>query len=416
MKKTRKILLGAFLFCILLIIYVYTCAICAIPKKIILFQGETLNFRKIIGISYVSNKENSTRLTSTNVSEYNTENEKIGTTKLEVKLFDIFDIKSVEVNVIENTTVVPVGQVSGMKLYTSGVLVVGISEIKGEDNRKYKPYENTGINEGDTIVKIDEKYITDTNKLVEIVNSSEGKELNITYLREDKTFNCVITPVKTGKKEYKLGLWVRDSAAGIGTLTYIEPSTGNFAALGHGITDVDTGELIDISKGEFITTKVISIVKGKEGNPGKIQGSIDGQNEIGSIYKNSNLGIYGTLNNLSLTQIDLSKEMKVALRNEIVLGEAKVLCSLNGERPKEYNIEIEKVYLNNDYDNKSMLIKVTDTDLIEKTGGIIQGMSGSPIIQNEKFIGAITNVLVNNPAKGYAVFGELMIKEMKNIK
>ena len=264
------------------------------------------------------------------------------------------------------------------------------------------------------ILIIKDKQITDTKQLIEKVNSSNGKEINIKYVRNFDTLECSIKPAKTGKTEYKLGLWVRDSAAGIGTMTYFEPTSNNFAALGHGITDIDTGKILNISNGEFITTKVLSIIKGQDGNPGKIQGSINEQSKIGTINKNTIFGIYGIIDDISKIKIDTTEIIDVATRNEIELGEAKILCSLDGETAKEYKVQIDRIYLNNDYDNKSILIKVTDKQLIEKTGGIIQGMSGSPVIQNGKFIGAITNVLVNDPTRGYVVFGDLMVKEMKN--
>ena len=240
---------------------------------------------------------------------------------------------------------------------------------------------------------------------------SVSSTLNIKYIREGQEFNSNITPVKTAKNGYKIGLWVRDSAAGIGTLTYYDPEDKTFAALGHGITDVDTGNLIDISNGEFLTTKILSVVKGLKGNPGKIQGSIDNQKSIGKIYKNSNLGIYGKLENLDAINLGNIEKMEVSDRNEIELGKATILCSLDSQGAKEYEIEIEKIFINNNEDNKSMLIKITDNELLEKTGGIVQGMSGSPVMQNGKFIGAITNVLVNDPTSGYAVFADLMIKE-----
>ena len=411
--KNKKLLI-AFLLCFLTIVYVYICAIDAIPKNTILFEGEQLNIKKIIGISLVSkNKNYDTILTSTESIEENTQ--ELGTTNLEVKLFNTFNVKDIDVSIIKRTKVIPVGQVAGLKLYTTGVLVVGMSEIKGIDNKKYKPYENTGIQEGDTIVEIENDEITGTKELIQKVNSSKGKELNLKYVRDGEILECAISPVKTGASEFKLGLWVRDSAAGIGTMTYYEPETKNFAALGHGITDVDTGKLINISNGQFITTKVLSIIKGEDGAPGKIQGSISEQSNIGTIKKNSIFGIYGVAEDLQKIKIDPNKKMNVATRNEIELGEATILCSLDDEKTKEYKIQIEKIYLNNNYDNKSMLIKVTDKELIEKTGGIIQGMSGSPVIQNGKFIGAITNVLVNDPTKGYVVFGDLMIKEMRSV-
>jgi stage IV sporulation protein B len=222
--------------------------------------------------------------------------------------------------------------------------------------------------------------------------------------------------VQTSSSEYKLGLWVRDSAAGVGTVTFYEPSTKSFGALGHGIADIDTEQLIDISSGEFVTTKILNVVKGESGNPGKIQGTVDNQKNIGTISKNTKFGIYGTVDNLSNLNIDASKEMEVALRDEINTGKATIMCSLENGKVEEYEVEIEKIYKDNNYDNKSMLIKVTDSRLLEKTGGIIQGMSGSPIIQNGKFCGAITHVLVNNPEEGYAVFGDMMIKQMKAVE
>ena len=407
-RKVFKISILTFL----LIIYVYILVIDSIPNSIILFQGENLNVRKIFGIDIVSkNSGYHAVLTSTNSDE-----EGLGTTKLEVKLFNMLNVKDIDVSVIKRTKVIPVGKVSGLKLYTSGVLIVGMSEISGLNDRKYKPYENSGLQEGDTIVEIDGEEIVDTNALVKKVNSSDGKKLKIKYLRNGETQECSIIPVKTRKSEYKLGLWVRDSAAGIGTMTYYEPETGNFAALGHGITDIDTGNLLNISNGEFMTTRVLSIIKGKDGNPGKIQGSISEQIKIGTINKNSIFGIYGVIDDISKLNLNSSETIDVATREEIELGEAKILCSLDGENAKEYDVEIEKIYLNNNYDNKSILIKVKDNELIEKTGGIIQGMSGSPVIQNGKLIGAVTNVLINDPTKGYVVFADLMVKEMRSIK
>ena len=200
-----------------------------------------------------------------------------------------------------------------------------------------------------------------------------------------------------------------------GTLTFYEPDTNMFMSLGHGITDIDTEQIVEIANGELVTANIVSINKGEKGKPGEIRGSIDNGYEIGNIYKNTNFGVYGTLKNKKHLSIDTSKEMEVATREEIKEGEAIILCQLDNFGPKEYKIKIEKIYISNNEDNKSMLIKITDEKLIEKTGGIIQGMSGAPIIQNGKFIGAITNVLVNDPTQGYAIFGDLLIKQMKDV-
>lgn len=307
------------------------------------------------------------------------------------------------------------GNIAGVKLYTSGILVVGMSEIEGVDNKKHKPYENSGIEEGDSIISIDNTKISTTQDLIDTVNASSGKDLAIEYVHNNATATCSITPVQTSNNEYKLGLWVRDSAAGVGTVTFYDSSTKSFGALGHGITDIDTEELINIESGEFITTQILNIKKGENGNPGRIQGTIDNQTNIGSIYKNTKFGIYGKVSNPSALQLDSSKEMDVALREEIKEGPATILCNLDGTYPKEYNIQIERIFRENNYDNKSMKIKVTDENLLNKTGGIIQGMSGSPVIQNGKFVGAVTHVLVNNPKEGYAVFGDIMLKQIREV-
>ena len=257
MKRTRRIFIIAFLLCI----YTYCCKVDSIPNNIILYGGEQLNIGNFAGISLkIGDKDCDTVLASSEISSLSDSKNKEAT--VDVKLFNTFNVKEVSVSIIDKTTVVPVGQVSGLKLYTNGVLVVGMSEIKGIDNQKYKPYENSGIEEGDRITKINNEEVTDTNTLINIVNKSKGENNDIEYVRNNEMKYCNITPIKYGDGSYKLGLWVRDSAAGIGTLTFYEPSTGNFAALGHGITDTDTGKLVEIQNGEFLTTKILSIIKG----------------------------------------------------------------------------------------------------------------------------------------------------------
>ena len=410
MKKYR--LLKIFLLLVILLIsYIYAIVIGYIPDRIVLFEGEEIDLPSIFGLSFRDNSnEELVEVSSTTSQKIS---EEIGVSKMQVSLFNNFFVKSVDVDVLPRTTVIPVGNLAGVKLYTNGVLVVGMSEIQGDDNRMYKPYEETGIEEGDTIVAINDSTIHSTEDLIQCVNMSLGNELEIEYVRDNQTMQCSMTPVKTADEQYKLGLWVRDSAAGVGTVTFYEPSTKSFAALGHGIVDIDTEQLINISSGEFVTTKILNIQKGEKGEPGRIQGTIDNQQNIGVISKNTRFGIYGVVDNVLALNLNNSKELEVALRDEIQTGKAKILCTLENGKTEEYEIEIEEIYKDNNYDNKSMKIKVTDNRLIEKTGGIIQGMSGSPIMQNNKFVGAITHVLVNNPQEGYAVFGDIMIKQMR---
>ena len=312
------------------------------------------------------------------------------------------------VNASSNRYVNPIGRTIGLKLYTDGVLVVGMSEIDGEDGKKYVPYENSGIKEGDLIQEIDGQEIANTQALINIVNASNGEEISIKYKRNGESIYTSIKPVK-GTNGYMLGLWVRDAAAGIGTLTYYEEATGKFAALGHGITDVDTGDMLNISNGELVTTQIVSIVKGVKGRPGEIRGIIDDGEKIGKIDRNTEIGVYGTVTNLEFINSVKQPEVKVANRNEIKTGDAKIICQIENGKVEEFSIKIKKIYKTSK-NNKSMLIEITDEKLINKTGGIIPGMSGTPIIQDNKFIGAITNVLLNSPTEGYAIFADMMME------
>lgn len=369
MKNIKKVL-AISVTIILLIIYLYTLSIQSIPDNIVIFEGEKINLKTILGLKAdLTEKDQVIETLSSNQTKTI---EDPGKKVVKLSLFENIFLKNVNVDVLPKTQVIPIGNIAGIKLYTNGVLVVGMTEIEGIDNKKYKPYENTGIQEGDRIISINNANIEDTEDLVKRVNSSNGNVINIKYVHEQKTLECSIKPVETAQKEYKLGLWVRDSAAGVGTVTFYDPDSKSFGALGHGITDIDTEQLIDIASGEFVTTKILNIVKGESGNPGRIQGTVDNQKNIGVIYKNTKFGIYGKVDNASSLNIDMSKKMDLALRDEIKTGKATIMCSLENGKINEYEIEIEKIFKDNNYDNKSMLIKVTDKELLEKTGGIIQ--------------------------------------------
>lgn len=408
-----------FCIAILIVIYVYVCNITLLPNSIIIFEGEELNLKTVVGLKIKrANGTNMPVIQASNLgeSEQSSKYETAGTFELNLNLFGTIPVKEIDVNVIPKTKVVPMGNLIGAKLYTSGVLVVGMSEIQGDDQQKHKPYEESGIEEGDMIVEMDSKKIANTDELVETVNSSKGKVIQIKYVRNDEIITTSIQPIKSEDNEYKLGLWVRDASAGVGTLTFYEPSTGKFAALGHGIVDVDTGDIINIANGELVTSNLVAIKKGEKGTPGEIKGSIDSGVTIGNISKNTNFGVFGLVSNKNNLNLNGAKEYEVALRSEIQTGEAEIICELENGKKEQYKIEISKIYTSNNYDNKSMMIKITDERLLQKTGGIIQGMSGSPIIQNGKFVGAITNVLVSDPTTGYAIFGDLMVKQMKSVK
>lgn len=405
MKLYKKILIIFFL----VVIFIYTCNITLLPNNLILIQGEMLNLKTAYGITLGKDADSEGILqASSNINKNKVSN--IGKLDVKLNLFGKFKVKDMTVNVIPNTKVIPVGKAIGMKLYTDGVLVVGMSEINGK-----KPYENTGIQEGDRIIEINNEKVDSTDELIETVNKSNGKQIAVKYKRNEDIITTSIEPAKTDDDQYKLGLWVRDAAAGVGTMTFYEPSSGMFAALGHGITDIDTSDLIQIANGELVTTNILSIVKGEKGAPGEIRGTIENGVSFGNIYKNTKYGVYGNVLNKSRLELNSAEEIEVALRNEIKTGKAQILCELQDGKIERYEIEIQKLFINNNEDNKSMVIKVTDKRLIEKTGGIIQGMSGAPIIQNGKFVGAVTHVLVNDPTIGYGVFADIMIKQLKEV-
>ena len=407
-----KIFVRGLVILMLFIILVYVTNISSIPNNLILLQGENLKLKTLLGLS-ISDADGQT------VEAVNSDNtkvsNKIGKMDLSLNLAG-FTVKDLTVNVIPNTVVIPSGEAIGLRLYTSGVLVVGMSEIQGQDNNNYTPYKNSGIKEGDMITKVDDESVTCTSDLITKVNESNGNAVKITYVRDGSDYNTEITPTKTSDNEYKLGLWVRDAASGVGTITFYDPKTGDFGALGHGILDIDTEELIDIARGDIVTSKIVSIIKGERGKPGELQGSIDNGKIIGEVYKNTNYGIYGKLNNTDSLKQENNKVMEVMPRDEVKEGKATILCTLDDNKQEEYEIEIEKVYTSTNRTNKNMVIKVTDQRLLDKTGGIIQGMSGSPIIQNGKFVGAVTHVMVNNPEKGYGIFADTMLKQMKEVE
>ena len=361
MNKVKKLVI----ILILLILYIYTCNITLLPSSIILMQGEKLNINTVWGLNIY--KYDNLETVTTSMNDTKAIVDEIGKTKLGLKLLNAINVKSIDVNVIPKTTVIPLGKAIGMKLYTDGVLVVGMSEIEGK-----RPYASSGIKEGDMIIQVNNENIKNTEDLISKVNKYGNDDITIKYMRNNETITTSILPTKTQNNEYKLGLWVRDAAAGVGTLTYYEPSTGNFAALGHGIVDVDTLDLIDIANGELVTTNIISINKGKKGLPGEISGTIDAGTVIGNVYKNTDYGVYGVINNKTVLQSYNTNEVEIALRSEIKLGNAEIMCELENGKIEKYKIQIQKIYNTNNNDNKSMLIKIIDEKLLDKTGGIIQ--------------------------------------------
>lgn len=333
--------------------------------------------------------------------------------KAKVSLLGLFPVKSVSVRSIPSEiSVYPGGQPVGVKLNTKGALVVALSDIETEKGKTTSPGSSAGIQIGDSIIKIDDKVITSAEQVAREINSSDGKEVKVTIERKGNTLVKKVHPIKgSTDNKYKIGLWVRDSTAGVGTLTFYDGKSKKFAALGHPITDVDTGTILNVSSGQIVSSSIVSVRKGLRGSPGELKGIfVDEDNTLGEISKNTECGIFG-VGEKNLTNNQYKKPLKIGLRDEIKEGPAKIITTISGGEPKMYDIEIQKLLHQDTPGPKSMIIKVTDPVLLEKTGGIVQGMSGSPIIQNNKIVGAVTHVLINKPDVGYGIYIEWMIKD-----
>lgn len=318
--------------------------------------------------------------------------------------------QEVSVESLSDDLLIPGGMPVGIYMEMNGVMVLGTDKIKSVDGLSYEPADRL-VRAGDYIIGIGEKEIRNKKQLLQEVSGIRSKEVVLKIRRGGEVIRVKIKPVKCKGKEYKLGIWIRDNTQGLGTITFLTKNS-KYGALGHGIHDVDTGVLLDISKGTLYETSIRDIKKGMDGDPGGMEGIIvyNSYNVLGTIEKNTDAGIYGTLERIDAV-FEEQIPMKIAKKEEIEKGGAKIRCSVDGE-VKEYDIRITKIDLHEKEINKGIVLEVTDQELLEKTGGIVQGMSGSPIIQNNKIIGAVTHVFVQDAAKGYGIFIENMLQNV----
>ena len=317
--------------------------------------------------------------------------------------------KEVNASPMDKKLVIPGGMPIGIYLETKGVMVLGTDAIEREDGVKENPSSHL-VKAGDYIQKVNNATVKTKNELIEEMKKLKEEEVVLTIRRNRENIRIKTKAVRDVKKEYKLGIWVRDNAQGLGTITYLDADS-HFGALGHGIHDVDTNKLLSISEGRVYATSIRDIQKGKYGTPGGMEGIIvyNNYNVLGKIKKNTEAGIFGTIDRVDVLFANQTP-VQLAKKEEVEEGPAIIRCAVDGEI-KEYDILITQVNLWSGEVNKSMTIEVTDPSLLDETGGIIQGMSGSPILQNGKLIGAVTHVFVNNPTKGYGIFAESMINE-----
>ncbi len=330
----------------------------------------------------------------------------LGNYQIDLKLFGFLNFKQVNVDVIDNIELIPAGNTVGIYIETKGVMVLGTGIIKAKDGLNYEPALNK-LSTGDYITAINGKEINHKEELMNAIKDSEGKGLSLRIRRNNEYLEYNVTPVKSETGEYKIGVWIRDDTQGIGTMTFTTKD-GEYGALGHGITDVDTSQIVEVGQGSIYNAEVMTIVKGKEGSPGELVGVIkqESGNLIGSINKNTSQGIFGKVNNKY--KKNYGKLLPIGLKQDVRRGKAYILSCVDS-KIEAYEIIIEDVTLGGSNNNKGIVIQITDKGLLEKTGGIVQGMSGSPIIQDNKIIGAVTHVFIQDSTKGYGTFIENML-------
>ena len=331
-----------------------------------------------------------------------------GSYQVRLKLFGLIKLKDIQVDVVDTRYAIPCGNPIGIYLKSDGVMVIGTGRITGPDGMEVEPAFGI-LKTGDYIEAFNGKPMKTKEDLISAVNDSGGQDSVVTVRRDGEPIDVSIKPIASSDGKYKLGAWVRDDTQGIGTITYVDMN-GNFGALGHGISDSDTGDLVETSQGALYSTEIMGIEKGTIGKPGLLSGVIyyGPQSHMGDISTNTNEGIFGTVNQQFKKQLT-GEPMEIACRQDVKPGVAYIRSNVSGEL-EDYEIEIQKVDYNASHKNKSMVIKVTDPRLLELTGGIVQGMSGSPIIQDGKLAGAVTHVFVQDASRGYGILIENMLE------
>lgn len=362
---------------------------------------------------YVSVSENGEALFSKSKNGIDINTDNIGNYSIDVKMFNIIPVKTVNVNVAQQRYVIPSGSPLGIKIYSDGLLVVNVCKMKTYSGKNISPAEEAGIKIGDRVISANGKKVNLSEELARIIGETkENVELEVVRGEEIMKFSIMPEISEDGQNK-KLGMWVRDSTAGVGTLTFFEPETNVFATLGHGITDVDTGDMVLPKSGTISKCKITYTKKSINGTPGELSGVFE-EESIGNIYMNSYMGVYGKIQDSE--GLNNAGYMPAATRFQIKNGPAYILTDVDGEGVKKYSIEIEEVSKKSTIDNKGMVIHITDEELLRKTGGIVQGMSGAPIIQNDMLVGAVTHVFINDPQRGYGVFIENMIDASERVK
>ena len=386
-----------------------------LPDRVVIYENEEVGLKCSFPFSLYENQNSLVLSASADIANDSEMFKHLGEGENEIIRGNVpvsflgMEIKNIEVYILPQKNVTPGGMCIGVSLFTNGVIVAGNSDISCQDGKKVNPAMQAGLFDGDIITKVNGQQLLNARQLGQLVEESKDKPIKLSVLRNNKSVEVNITPAyDVYEKKYRLGLWLRDSTAGIGTITYADNENKKYAALGHAITDPDTGTILPVGTGEIVECTINDIVKGKKGIPGELKGSFRlNSPAYGSISANTEFGLYGD------TYSDIINELypqgvQVASRNSVKEGKATILTTVDGQGIQEYEINIIKANKQDVRASKSMIIEVTDQRLLEKTGGIVQGMSGSPILQNGKLIGAVTHVLISDPQNGYALYIDWM--------
>lgn len=397
MKKFIKIFDGVFsLLCAVIFTFVFI-GDKTLPDNIISYNSEVNDFSSFY--SFVDNEK-------TQSVDY----QGVSAQKTTLKLLGTIPVKDVGITDKPSGTVFVSGEAFGIKLYTDGVIVVGTKDVE-LDGKTVNPAKEAGICVGDVIISINGINVYSSDDVIDAINNNNGLDYRIKVKRDGRYKNFTLKPVYSNKEGcYKAGMWVRDSTAGIGTVTFYNKQSGMFAALGHQINDVDTNEIMPLLEGEAVGATVTGVQSGNKNTAGSLCCRFEDYT-VGRLMENTSCGIYGSYTSVS----DKTKEYTVSAAQEVKKGSAQIISTVDGNSPQTYDIEIVKVNYKGDGE-KDIVFKVKDDKLIEKTGGIVQGMSGSPIIQNNKLVGAVTHVIVDNPKKGYGIFAQTMYEKSNNVK
>ncbi|MFT8890000.1 MAG: SpoIVB peptidase [Ethanoligenens sp.] len=328
----------------------------------------------------------------------------------DIRLLGLIEVKKVQVQVVPTCEVTPDGEPFGIKLYTEGVMVIGVADVDTAAGKE-SPASAAGIRKGDILIAINGKTVNSNNEVADRFAKSDGVDCTLCMRRNGVAFQTRLKPLRSvADGQYKAGLWVRDSTAGIGTITYYDPKSGVYGGLGHAVCDVDTGKMLPLLEGEAVGSTITGVEKGTKGRTGELVGTL-ADARLGSLLINGNTGVYGVL-----TQQRAGKKYPVAMRQQVHTGKAVLLATLDTSGPHAYTVQIEQVRYGSSSAEHNMVVRVTDPALIARTGGIVQGMSGSPLLQDGMFVGAVTHVFVNNPEKGYAIFAENMMQTAQTLE